>query len=116
MTKIETGQSGERIAINFLKKQGFQILETNFKSKFGEIDIVALEKDVLVFVEVKTRHSREFGLPEEAVSYRKIEHITRAAQFYRIVRKNLPQSERIDVVALELGDNPRIELIRNVTG
>lgn len=115
MSKIKIGQSGEKLAGDFLKKQGFKILETNFKSKFGEIDIIALEKDILVFVEVKTRTSRAFGLPEEAINKRKIDHIVRASRYYRTVRKNLPQSERIDVVALEMGDNPRIELFRNIT-
>lgn len=118
MSKIETGQSGEKLAVEFLKKQGFKIIETNFKSKFGEIDIVAREGDVLVFVEVKTRSSGQFGLPEEAVNWRKIQHIIKAGQYYRMVRKNLPESERIDVVAIEKEANTikRLEQIRNITG
>lgn len=119
MDKKQTGRRGEKLAVDFLKKQSFKILETNFNSKFGEIDIVAVEKDTLVFVEVKTRSSREFGLPEEAVGGRKIFHIVRAAAYYRQIRKNLPEAERIDVVAIEMENYreiKRIELHRNVTG
>ena len=118
MSKKETGQSGEKLAVEFLKKQGFKIMETNFNSKFGEIDIIAKEKDCLVYIEVKTRSSREFGLPEEAVGYRKLEHIKKAADFYRSTHKKLPESDRVDVVAIEKEGNviKRTELIRNVTG
>ncbi len=119
MSKIQTGQAGERIAVEFLKKQGFKIIETNFKSRFGEIDIIAQEKDILVYVEVKTRSSGQFGLPEEAVNERKIQHIIRSAQIYRATHRNLPDGDRIDVVAIELdssGQVKRLELIRNVTG
>ena len=118
MSKIETGQSGEKLAVEFLKKQGFKIIETNFKCKVGEIDIVAREKDTLVFVEVKTRSSVQFGLPEEAVNYRKIQHIIKSAQIYRMTHNNLPVGDRIDVVAIEKEGSviKRLELIRNITG
>ncbi len=118
MSKIQTGQSGEKLAVEFLKKQGFKIIEINFKCRFGEIDIVAQEKDTLVFVEVKTRSSNQFGLPEEAVGYRKIQHIIKSAQIYRSTHKNLPVGDRIDVVAIEKEGNAikRLELIRNITG
>lgn len=119
MDKIETGKAGEKLAVAFLKQQGFKILETNFKSKLGEIDIVALDQNTLVFVEVKARTSLEFGLPEEAVGYRKLEHIRKSADYYRSIRKNLPEGERIDVVAIEKdfgGNLRRLELIKNVTG
>lgn len=115
MTKIQTGQEGEKLAVNFLKEQGFKILETNFRSKFGEIDIIAIDKDALVFIEVKTRSSQQFGLPEEAVGFRKLDHIIKTINFYRSIRKNLPEGDRIDVVAIETSTG-RIDLIKNVTG
>lgn len=115
MDKISTGSSGEKQASEFLQKQGFKILAKNFRTRFGEIDIVALEGDTLVFIEVKSRNSRIFGLPEEAVGFRKLQHLLKAASYYRSNHKNLPESERIDVVAIEPASN-RIELIRNVTG
>jgi len=119
MDKITTGKSGEALATNFLKKQGYKVLGMNYKCKFGEVDIIAQEGDTLVFVEVKTRSSREFGLPQEAVVKRKIEHITNVANYYRIGKKNLPAGDRIDVVAIEVGLGGivnNLELIRNVTG
>lgn len=119
MTKRSTGQAGEKIAVELLRQNGFNILETNFKSKFGEIDIIAKDGDTLVFIEVKTRSSQQFGLPEEAVGSRKIDHITKTIGNYRNTHKNLPEGDRIDVVAIELGADgevQRIELIKNVTG
>ncbi len=118
MDRLVTGRSGEELAASYLKKNGYKVLETNYKCKFGEVDIVAQEGDTLVFVEVKTRSSRIFGLPQEAVGYRKLQHITNVAAFYRSVKKNLPTGDRIDVVAIEmsLGREAAIELIKNVTG
>ena len=69
--KIITGKEGEKIAAAFLKKNGYRIIEINFRCPIGEIDIVAKEKDDLVFVEVKTRKSMELGYPEQAVGIRK---------------------------------------------
>ena len=118
MSKIETGKRGEAAAVDFLKKSGYKILETNFKCKFGEVDIIAQEADPLAFIEVKTRSSREFGTPAEAVVKRKLSHIINCANFYRLVRKNLPPGDRIDVVAIEVDPlgKESIELIKNVTG
>ena len=115
MTKIETGQAGERQALDLLKEKGYKILETNFRTRFGEIDIVAQDQDTLVFCEVKTRSSNQFGLPEEAVGYRKLQRLLKTAAIYRACRKNLPESERVDVVAIETSSG-RAELIKNVTG
>ena len=118
MSKISTGRSGEELAADFLRKRGFKIVERNYKCHFGEVDIIAREADTLVFVEVKTRSSREFGTPAEAVVKRKLDHIKNVASFYRIGKDNLPLGDRIDVVAIELsaGRSPQIELIENVTG
>ncbi len=115
MTKIETGSLGEKSAAEFLKEQGYKILETNFRSSFGEIDIIAVDQGTLVYVEVKTRSSQEFGLPEEAVGYRKLKHLLKAAAYYRSVRDKLPEGERVDVVAIETNTG-RLEQIKNVTG
>lgn len=82
MTKLETGSSGEKIAVDFLLKKGYRILETNFRTRFGEIDVIALDKDLVVYVEVKTRSSRQFGLPEEAVGHRKLQHLLKAAAYF----------------------------------
>ena len=76
------GRRGEAIAVSFLKRQGYKIIERNYRSKLGEIDIIAREKDNIVFVEVKTRRSDDFGLPQEAVSYRKQYRLTKIALGY----------------------------------
>jgi len=115
MTKLQTGQDGEKQAAEFLKRQGYKILDLNFRTKYGEIDIVARDGDVLVFVEVKTRSSQQFGLPEEAVGYHKLQHLQKAAAYYRAVRTGLPEGERVDVIAIETNTG-RVEQIKNVTG
>lgn len=116
MSTKQTGDAGEELACKFLKKQGFEILERNFRIRGGEIDIVAKDKDDLVFVEVKTRYSHEFGGPAEAVTPWKIHFLIKACQFYLAKHGMLDKPYRIDVVAIDLTDGENIELISNVTG
>ncbi len=119
MKRRDTGILGEKLAGHFLKKRGYRILETNYRCPEGEIDIVARHKDSLVFVEVRTRTSREFGSPEESITPAKKERMRSAALRYQQTHDNLPQFWRIDVVAVELGENgqpSRIELIENAVG
>lgn len=118
MNTAQVGKLGEDLAAGFLKNQGYKIIERNFRIRGGEIDIVAIDKNTLVYIEVKTRTSHYFGLPEESVTPWKIKFIERAAKFYRSNRKkftNLPQLERIDVVAVDLTSNfPSFKLIKNL--
>lgn len=119
MNNKSLGKKGEDIAEKYLVDHGFEILDRNFQNRFGEIDIVATDKDTLVFVEVKTRLSEKFGTPEEAVTPSKISKIIKAGQYYRNLKNNLPELERIDIVAITFNnydDLKRIELIKNVTG
>ncbi|MFA6017483.1 MAG: YraN family protein [Patescibacteria group bacterium] len=81
------GKTGEDLASDFLKSHSFSILEKNFHSKFGEIDIIASKNHCLYFVEVKTRSSLDHGQPYEAVNKRKISHIKRVAQYYLLQKK-----------------------------
>ena len=76
------GQKGENKAKNYLKRRGYQILETNYRTKAGEIDLIAKEKECLVFVEVKTRTTEEYGAPAEAVSFYKQQHMLKSARYY----------------------------------
>jgi len=71
MQKKELGNKGEELAIRFLKKNGYRIIGRNYACKMGEMDIIAKEKDILVFIEVKTRTSATFGPPQLAVNPRK---------------------------------------------
>ncbi len=98
------GTIGEDIAASFLHEDGYIILEKNFYFNHGEIDIIAKEGDVLVFVEVKLRHSNRFGQPEESVTPKKQELIRRTAEGY-VSLKNLGEIEcRFDVVSITMKD------------
>ena len=104
------------LARDFLKKKGYKIRETNFRCREGEIDIISRKKDCLVFVEVRTRASDSFGSPEESVTFAKKEKLIASALTYLNSHKDLPESWRIDFVAVELDQNgkaKRIELIEN---
>lgn len=114
---------GENKACEYLKKLGFKILERNFRKGYGEIDIVAIEKTkkngkILVFIEVKTRTSNQFGSPLEAITYWKLKTLIKTAQYYKLTHPNLPESMRIDAIAVLLNGNEvkSIELIRNISG
>lgn len=116
MKRINTGRLGEELARNFLKKRGFRILESNYRCPEGEIDIIARHNDCLVFVEVRSKTSREFGSPEESVTQAKKRRMITTAQHYRQSHDKTLPLWRIDFVAVELdkkGKPSRIELIEN---
>lgn len=116
MHKQLVGKFGEDLAAKYLKKIGYKIIERNFRIRGGEIDIIAKDGDTLVYIEVKTRTSSNFGTAEESVNFYKLRFLERAAKFYRLQRKSLPEQERIDVVAIDLsGSNPQINLIKNAS-
>ena len=119
MKRRDTGILGEKLAKDFLKKQGYRIKETNYRCPEGEIDIVARHKDYLVFIEVRTKKSLEFGSPEESITPTKRGRLRAVASHYRQTHNDLPPLWRIDVVAVELdqkGKLLRIELIANAVG
>lgn len=116
MKRKEIGALGEKIATEYLTKLGYRIRERNFRSREGEIDIIAEKDNFLVFVEVRTKRSSSFGTAEESVTAKKKERLIALAQAYMEGRDGLPPSWRIDVVALELGPKgeiSRLELIEN---
>ncbi len=111
----EVGKKAEGFAVNILQKEGYKIIDRNFHGKFGEIDTIAIKDSTLVFIEVKARWSRKFGLPEEAVTPQKLYKIRRTGEYYSILHPELPKKLRIDVVALEiLGGNVISEKIIQV--
>lgn len=113
-TKLEFGKEAEKAAVDFLKVKGYKILERNYRTKFGEIDIIARDKDVICFVEVKARHSLNLGAPEEAVFARKQKQISKAAIYYLKINKLLEQPARFDVLALLYkGNSPEVSLIKD---
>ena len=112
--KITIGKEGEKIAAAYLKKNGYRIIEINFRCSIGEIDIVAKEKDDLVFVEVKTRKSIELGYPEQAVGIRKQKKMSQLALWYLQKRKIADTNARFDVVAVTLiPEKNEVRLIKN---
>lgn len=108
-----TGQEGEDQAAVVLKKEGYRIIATNFRSPFGEIDIIAEEDGCLVFVEVKRRKGRTFGTSFEAIDARKKRHIIRSAQVYLKTNRSLGRRVRFDVVGI---DGDEVRLIRHAFG
>ena len=119
MRRKDTGTLGEKIAGAYLKKRGYRIIEANYRCPEGEIDLIARHKDYLVFIEVRTKRSLEFGTPEESITAAKREKLRTLAAQYLQSHQNLPQLWRIDVVAIELdrkGRPSRIELIENAVG
>ncbi len=115
--KKRLGGWGETIAAEYLAGNGYVILERNFRTQYGEIDIVALDKEILVFVEVKTRTSRKFGYPEEAISPKKREHLLASAQAYLQTHQEMERDWRIDVLAIERIDRnslPEITQFENI--
>ncbi len=119
MDSREIGALGEKIAAEHLTRLGYVIRERNFRSREGEIDIIAEKDDFLVFIEVRTRRSLSFGTPEESVTAKKKERLIALTQAYMEDREDLPSSWRIDVMALELGPKgqiSRLELIENAIG
>ena len=106
-----TGRSGEDLAAQYLEQQGYIILERNYRLRIGEIDIIARDGEDLVFIEVKTRRSKRFGSPFEAVDVRKQKKIFNIAAVY-LQGKELPV--RFDVVAVHLNEqDARIEVLKN---
>lgn len=117
-TTSAQGQNGEEIAFVYLASRGYKIIARNFRTRFGEIDIVAIEDKTLVFVEVKARKSQKFGLPEEAIDKRKLEHIIKAGQYFKLKNPQTPDLQRIDLVAIDLspaGKVGKVRLIKNIT-
>lgn len=102
-----------------LQRRNYKILQRNFRARYGEIDIVAEHDNCLVFVEVKTRFSSDFGAPEQAVNGRKVREIKFVGDYYRLLHPESPPLMRIDVTAIELNSDwsvKRLKIIRNITG
>jgi putative endonuclease len=113
-TKKLLGEEGERVAERYLKKKGYVLVEKNYRCHGGELDLIVLDRRVVVFVEVKTRTGRGFGSPFEAVEARKQKRMIRAAQFF-LTQKGLHQRDaRFDVVGVSWpGRDPVVEHIEN---
>jgi putative endonuclease len=113
-TKIATGKEGEKIAADYLKKNGYRIMEINYRCPIGEIDIVAKDKNEIVFVEVKARKSIALGYPEQAVGLKKQRKMSQLALWYLQEKKLNDVQARFDVLAiLMLPSGNDVRLIKN---
>ena len=108
------GKKGEAIAVKILKKQGYKIIKQNYRTKLGEIDIIAKDKATIVFVEVKARRSATFGNAKYAVTYKKQQKISRVALYYLKSTNQNDAKARFDVVSINSAKNSsEIEIIKN---
>lgn len=100
----DIGALGENISENYLKNLGYKILDRNFRCKCGEIDLIAVNKNYICFIEVKTRYGINYGIPAESVIYSKQQKIYKTAQVY-IMMKNIVNSNfRFDVMEITLNN------------
>jgi putative transposase len=112
-TRRQLGDHGEDLAAAALKRQGYKVLERNYLTPLGEIDLIARQGKTLVFVEVKTRKSTRFGSPQEAVSAAKQAKLRRLADYYLKNKRLAEVPVRFDVVAVTLSeDGPQVEIIQ----
>lgn len=112
--RVLLGKEGERLAERYLQNKGYKLVERNYRCRAGELDLIVLDRRVVVFVEVKTRTGHGFGSPLEAVEFRKQRKMIHAAQFF-LAAKGLQQRDaRFDVVGVSwAGREPIVEHIEN---
>jgi putative endonuclease len=112
--KKELGRRGEELAAQYLRRNGYELIQRNYVCKMGEMDIIAKEKDTLVFIEVKTRTSTTFGPPQLAVNPKKQLQMSKVALYFLKEKKLENAKARFDVVAILLGPKgEEIELIKD---
>ena len=105
------GKRSEIIAAEYLKDKGYKILQVNYKNKIGEIDVIAQDKEYIVFVEVKARLSQRFGHPFEAIDERKQQKIHAVASLYLVQNKKYNKACRFDAISILGLENPEIRHI-----
>ena len=110
INKRTIGSEAEEVACGYLEKSGYKILERNFRCRSGEIDIIALNGDYIVFIEVKYRKDKTFGYPRESVNYYKQKNISKVASYYLLIKNAYHKNCRFDVVEI-IGSH--IELIQD---
>lgn len=111
---FEVGRLGEKIAAEFLAKKGYRILQKNFRTRFGEIDLIAVKDGKLVFVEVKLKVGEDFGTPEEMIGPGKIARIEKTAQSFLMIKpeyESLYTSYQIDAVCIVLDAGAQVKRI-----
>ena len=100
----DLGKWGEKVASEYLAKTGYQVLDRNVRTEYGEIDLIVEQGNILVFVEVKTRQSSAYGYPEESITRSKIDHMIASAEAHLQTIPDYEGDWRIDVVAVEINE------------
>lgn len=108
------GKTGEEIARQYLIKNGYRLLVSNFRCRQGEIDIIAVDKNEIVFIEVKTRKNANYGCPVDAVNKRKQKHILNASKYYIYINNLENRDIRFDVIEVYKKDKFYINHIKNI--
>ena len=108
--RLNLGKFGEKLAAEFLIKKGYRMVEKNFRTRYGEIDLIAEKGDEFLFVEVKTREMSGFGYGEQAVDYFKTKHLIRAAEIY-CQKNKMEKFWRMDIVSVEINGANRLAKI-----
>lgn len=116
-SRISLGRRGETQAAEFLAKKGYRLIDRNVRTEYGEIDLIVLQTEMLVFVEVKTRRNQRYGRPEEAINPNKLQRMVDSAQAYLQEHPQYTQNWRIDVVSVlvEPGRSSEFNHFENVT-
>lgn len=113
-SRQQFGRWGERVAIRYLRRKGFIILDRNVFTPYGELDVVALDGRELVFVEVKARRTQNFGLPEDSITRQKLEHLWNALLYY-CEESRWKGAFRLDVISVvHQGATPQIRHLINI--
>lgn len=106
-----TAVLGEDAACSYLTRKGYRILERNFRKGYGEIDIIAIIDEILVFIEVKTRTSYSYGTPFEAISKKKLDKLINGAKYYKYsLHPDLPDDLRIDAIGVVVSKNKVVDI------
>ena len=109
------GETAEAFAANYLKAKGYRILAQNYRCRHGEIDIVALDKFTLVFIEVRAKRSLDFGLPQESVGHRKQKKLREVARYYLATERDKGSICRFDVVAVLYDvENQKVQKLEHI--
>ncbi len=111
--KIKVGSYGQKLAVDFLKQRNYQLVESNYYTRQGEIDLIAQKDGQIIFIEVKTRLSDKYGLPEEAVTDRKKEKMHQAAWQYLAKAQINHDNYRFDIIAIVINRSESKAIIRH---
>ena len=108
------GDFGERLAVAFLEQKGYRIRGRQVRTRYGEIDIVAENAVAIIFVEVKTRRTTRFGLPEESITMSKRQHLAHAVDAYRVQEGIVEKNFRVDAITILLDEQTHKATVRHI--